>query len=179
MTKTTYIATDAAGAVHMRKTERVYTHTVVVLPNYEHDVANVMSTGWEKHEVNNDRYYRAIAAGNDPVPSQNWAAKNPDKWTPEQIAEQQVHVDKENANRLAKAQAYVAANPTFADYIVNERARRLAAIEKAKAEGHYDRWRNAGWCGRPDLAQKLYNKHAGEPHWAAVDMIEAKVKGAL
>ncbi len=51
MTKHTYIATDAAGGKHTRKTDRVYTHTVVTLPSIEYDIERAKETKWDRERA--------------------------------------------------------------------------------------------------------------------------------
>src|ERR1700752_1543093 len=47
MPKTTYIAIDPAGGEHTRKSDRVYTHTVVCRGGYERDLAQANNQSYE------------------------------------------------------------------------------------------------------------------------------------
>jgi len=174
MAKTKFFATDAAGKIHTRSTERVYSHTVVTLPSKVHDMGRATAADWLKSDIANFDYYTVVAAGNDPHKSENYWARHADKWTPEQIAEQQARCDAENARRVVEARSKVATHDRDS-YCAMQRAKRVAAIEKRDAEGYYQIWQNAGWCGRPELAQKLYAKCMG-PSCAEVRILTAHVK---
>lgn len=171
MPKTKFTATDPAGVIHTRTTERTYEYTVVTLPCYEGDVAFYASESWDKSEAKNFRYYRQIAAGNDPYPARQWR-DDPARFTAEEIAESLAHAEAENAKRLADAIEKVAGHADAASYCAGQRAKRLAAVEQRKAEGYYQIWQNAGWCGRLDLASKLAQKCSGS-RTAAVQILPA------
>jgi len=122
MPKTVFTATDAAGFVHIRKTERSYSHTVVYLPSYDRDMAHADRN--IKEDGSNWRFYAdRVATG---------------------------------ATRfLTNAEERAAEYASEAQAIAGERAKRVAFVRKREADGYYDKWQNAGWCGRPDLAAKL------------------------
>lgn len=143
MAKTNYIAIDPAGQLHTRKTERVYTHTVLFKYSYEDQM----------REANRDQS----------VDGDNWEFScrmvewggvyrgKREKW----------HSDEEIARNLATNEALKAKANNRAEAIANGRAERVAHIEARKAAGFYEKWVNAGWCGRLDLAQKLAAKYSG------------------
>lgn len=159
MAKTIFTATDAAGTVHKRTSEnRTYTHTVVALPSYEFDMAQ-NDKDWEV-DAKNFGYYVQIATGHDPHPTRNYRADYPEKWTAEEIAAGQAHADAENAKRIQDAADRVTGH-TRETYVAAQRAERAAKVNARKAKGYYGEWVNLGWCGRPDLAQKLAGQAQG------------------
>jgi len=169
-----YHAIDAAGGIHTRSSKsRSYTHTVVVRPSYENALLFAQSKDWTKTDRRNLEYYDTIAQGRDPYPRQNYMANHPERWTPEQIAEEQVRVDAENAKRVEDAIATVA-NRSVEQWLADKLQERLDIVEKQRAAGYYDSWHNAGWCGRLDLAQKLAGSEQAKKHVAEVAILVAQ-----
>lgn len=150
---TQYLATDALGTTHTRKTDRTYTHTVVTQYGYEAAVAHchaahAAETARElKSPTANFKYYTDIAAGNDKYPEADW------------IGGARVVNEARQALRIADAQARIEGG--FDAYRARILADALARIEANKAAGYYTRFHNLGWCGRLDLAQKLAAKTGG------------------
>ena len=169
-----YHAIDPSGDVHTRssKAGRVYTHTVVTRPSYEWALMAAKSKDWAKTDRRNLEYYDTIAQGRDPYPRQCYRQNHPEKWTPEQIEEERIAVEAENRKRVEDAIAHVA-NRTVAQYLADKQAERIARVEGLKAKGYYNDWQNAGWCGRPDLAQKLAQAEKAKKHVAEVAILEA------
>lgn len=150
MAKITYTATDAAGHVHTRKSERGYTHTVVALPSFDFDMARATDKGHAKADSSNYDYYVQVAAGQ----RLRVCYRSAEKWTAEEIAEEKAWIDAANAKAIADAKEKVD-GVTCGEYIRIKQAERVSAVHRSKAEGYYRAWRNMGWCGRADLAQKL------------------------
>lgn len=167
--KTIFTATDSNGFVHKRSTEsRAYTHTVVVRGGYQHDLAGAADKAWDKSMVSNFEYYLAIAEDRSPYyPTKRYRAENPAGWTAEQIAEEEAYLTAGDAESKAKAVREVEGH-TVRSYVDAQRRDRIAAVEAKKAEGHYEKWLNAGWCGRLDLADKLAAKHRIGDHEVAI-----------
>lgn len=169
MTSTKYIAIDPAGVAHKRSTEsRTYTHTVVVSGGYQAALNSAKSRGWEKTERSNFDYYTRIAEGRSEFyPSKRWCALSPDRYTPEQIAEEDARLTVSDAAKVADAKARIEGH-TADSYIEALRAARIARVEERKAAGDFDAWKNAGWCGRRDLAEKLAAKHRTDDYVVAI-----------
>ncbi len=171
MARNKFTATDAAGVVHTRTSDnRTYSHTVVVLPSYEFDLARANRADL-KSEARTFAYYQAIAAGNDPYPGRCFRSESRGD-SAESIAEEQARVAAENAKRVADAQAVVAATPTAEAYSAAEKAKRVAHVEQYMAAGYFETWQNVGWCGRRDLAASLARKMTNPQH-AKVETLEA------
>lgn len=130
MAKISYTATDANGAIHTRKSERGYSHTVVYRNVKSEVMAQMQDAGWVKTDRSNYDYSVKLATGNH-------------TWT--------CVTEKE----IAKAKAIVE-NFTKEEYVADELAKRIASAENYD----YTTWFNAGWCGRLDLAQKLAAKYS-------------------
>lgn len=167
--KTTYIAFDANGAAHTRSTAREYTHTVVGLPSLEKAMTDALSP-WGV-DASNYEYFRKIAMTNGDYLAQA-CYRTADKWTAEQIAEEKASKDAANAKRLAEARDLLDRCPTLAAYRAQKQVERVAAVEKSKAEGAYEKWVNIGFCGRLDLAQKLAAKPVG--YYAKTAVLECR-----
>lgn len=155
MTATKFLAIDSLGAEHTRSSARVYTHTVVVMYDYEVAVARAIASHGTKSAIDASRrnfdYDVLIATGSDPYPESNW--KNVDG-----VVVKTVDADRQ-AIRVAKH--IEAIEGGFEAYRGRELAKSLAWIEEAKAGGKYSKWSNAGFCGRLDLAHKLAAQYAG------------------
>jgi hypothetical protein len=174
MTTNHFHAVDANGVVHTRSSKsRVYTHTVVSKPSYGYALAAAQSPDWTKTDRRNLDYYDTIAQGRDPYPRKCYRQDHPEKWTPEQIEEERVAVEAENARRVQEAIDTVA-NRTVEQWLADKKAERIERVEKLKAEGYYDSWGNAGWCGRFDLAQKLAHAEKSKAHVAEVAILVAE-----
>lgn len=154
MAKTVYTATDANGTVHTRKSDRGYSHTVVFRNVKSEKLADAVHKGWRNLDANNYKYEASIADGSTVLyitPAGSYHASRDAAYI---AADQKAQTEK-NAERVAKAQAFIAANPDKAAYLDAEELKRIASAEKAD----YTTWFNAGWCGRFDLAQKLAAKY--------------------
>lgn len=161
---TTFLAIDPAGATHKRTSQnRTYAATVVVRKGVEQAQRDFDhgETWRRKHDAENYVY----AAAHDTVEKAHarLAAKFP------ALAADPEYV----ARDAAKNAAFIAGCPTAADYVAKQAAARLAKFEAAKAAGEFERWLNAGWCGRPDLALKLAAQQKG---YAEVRILNVEVK---
>jgi hypothetical protein len=134
MAKTRYTATDANGVIHTRNSDRVYTHTVVYLNDYDAALAGAHTKSWAQLDRSNFEYYQKLVSGNHSY----------------------THVSEKE---IASAKEKLEATPTVELYLAAELAARVARIEANKANGYYKQYFNAGWCGRLDLAQKLVSKY--------------------
>lgn len=151
MPKKTYTAKDRLGGLHTRKTERTYTHCVVVMASEQFERARHASRyadpKWTEQSFRSDfDYYTRIATGNDPHPEGNYVKQ------PNGELAKVVDVERQ-AKRVANAQAKIADG--FAGFVAAAAARDLATIEERKASGKFSTFGAVGFCGRPDLADKL------------------------
>jgi len=144
--KTKLTATLPNGEVITRTTERTYTHVVV----YTINEAKMMAACWvpdkEKQERKNFKYYVECAAGEHEHARVHEGA-------PEWKASSAATCRKNGEDMMAEF-------PTVEAYLAGQKARSEAHARKQIDIG----WHIAGWCGRPDLAQKLA---AGGCHYAA------------
>jgi len=158
MAKKTYLVVDPNGVEHKRKTDRVYTHAVVVRPSYEFDLAQA-DRDWEVDGRNWQFYVKMARDGfSGAAPQYNWE-------TPE-------YLEKTKAEYAERAAAF----SNVQEAIAAGRAKRVSNVEKAKANGEYDKYGVLGFNGRLDLAQKAASAAQGG-RWAEVKILPAKLKG--
>ncbi|MGQ6590195.1 hypothetical protein ACUNEO_25630 [Serratia sp. IR-2025] len=143
--KTKYFAIDANGARHTRTSARTYTHMVVVLCSQTKLREQLSSEANRIIHARNHAFYCKEAA-TPPAP---------------------------NMGESPKRRAFYneVAAMTCEQYVNKRVAEELAELN-AKGSGEYeDFYRDFGWCGRLDLAQKLAAKWAGR---GKVEILEAQ-----
>ena len=153
-TMSTYFAIDPAGVKHTRSSlSRVYSHTVVLRQSYEHDIAAAEAKDNAQQDRHNWDYYVAILTGRDPFPERPMTTPT---MTPAKRDAEIGRAARRNADKLANAKKEIG-NPYLGldAYLSRKHTERIALVERRRAEGYYDRWHNAGWCGRRELAEKL------------------------
>jgi hypothetical protein len=146
MPKIKYTAVDANGRVHTRSSARTYTHMVAVRPSYGYALGRAKLV--ERVSRSNFDYYTEIVEGRGDA-----------RWCD-----------------VATATEKLLGATSFTDYVAKFIAKAVAKVEADKAAGHYDSFGSAGWCGRPDLADKLAAKERGEPWNAEVVILPAVAK---
>ena len=158
MPATKYLAIDSLGAEHTRSSQRVYTHTVVVMYDYDAAINNAKTYHASKAAIatatRNFDYEVSIATGNDPHPEYDYVQVD-GKW-------QRVYNDATAARqaiRAAKSSAEIEGG--FEAYRARILAKELARVESRKENGAFTTWGSVGFCGRLDLAQKLAAQYAG------------------
>lgn len=149
----TFLATDPAGKTHKRTSQnRTYAATVVV----REGTANAerkfeAGEGWRRdHDAKNFAY--AAARTTAEAVTADLLRRNH-----KVLADDADYV----ARRVAENVAFVEGFATVEEYVEKQAAKRRAKFEAEKAAGSYERWLNAGWCGRPDLALKLASQQKG------------------
>lgn len=155
MPKTTFIAIDPAGVTHKRTSQnRTYSHTVVFLPSYD----------------------AALAKASEPYAGdgENWAfASQMVAWGGIYGGERKPwHTDEGIARDLARYQELLGEYASAKEAIAGERQKRIDRIEACRAEGFFEKWQNAGWCGRADLAYRLASSLVSV---ARIEILEARV----
>lgn len=135
------------GQIFTRKSQRTYTHTVVARRNMDAAIKCESDKAWNKVAFSNHAFFSQEAN----------PATRKHSVTPEQEARYQAIA------AMTKEQ--------YAESLMRER---LARIEKNRLAGDYDRMVNLGWCGRPDLAQKLAAKERASGWYLDVTILEAK-----
>lgn len=157
-----YFAICPDGSKVTRNTKRTYTHAVVVrrahqpIINHIENLEKLEGKGMrssfqyyvdriEAHEAGRDYFFRSNGCKADPL-------------TP-------AEVEKAAAVRDAGFDGYVAAR----------RKELMDRYTKMLDAGDFDSYSAIGWCGRPDLAQKLASKEAGDSRWAEVKIVEAQL----
>lgn len=143
---TKHFVIDPNGVKHTRTSQhRKYTHCVIVRDGYELALARAKSGHWNTNYLSNFNYYVSLAAGTHDH-SKPWA------WEKLEEAADRI------AKQRAKAQKQIAGIATPAQYLQKLIAEDIAAVEKQKTEGKYEKFGVYGWCGRADLAEKLAAK---------------------
>ena len=160
MPKKIYTAVSPDGQTHKRTTaDRTYTHTVVARWNYDEHLrrAGDASIHADNDKSNYNYYVREL----DPATR---------KWT---------HSESELAGFTANIEGIA----NEADYLEAQIVKRIAKIEADKAAGEFDKYRNMGWCGRRDLAQKLLHDtigktgiHGGGNYYVDAVILDAALK---
>lgn len=114
------------GQTFTRKTERAYQFVVVSKPNYELAIARAHKSALLNSSKDIIRYYTESAKPGSPYST--------------------------DAQRAEYARlAALGTNGLCAEIL----ARGLANVAELKADGYFEKFLAEGWCGRPDLAQKL------------------------
>lgn len=172
--KINYIATDANGLTHTRSTKsRSYTHMVVIKRSYDAAIAAASDRHWAKTDASNFDYYLRIAEGRSShYPSTRYCPQYPERYDAAAIADEEARLSASDAAKVVEAKAVVEGH-TVASYVAQQLAKRLARVEALKAEGYYDRWCDAGWCGRLDLAHKLAGSQKNVAATAILAAVEA------
>lgn len=160
---TKHFVIDAAGAKHTRTSQnRKYSHTVVYQDSYEHAKAMAVSKDWRTRDRNNfDFYMKWVNGSSEYITKKSWES---DEQHAERIARETANAT-ERLNGCRDVDGYLAM----------QQAQRLADVEQKKAEGGFDQWCNAGWCGRRDLAEKLAAQWTG-PAYRNTTILEAQVE---
>jgi hypothetical protein len=151
MPKTRYRAVCPDGSIVRRSTEsRQYSHCVVYRLSYNfaiHDANNP-----HPREVRNRRSNYAYYRGElDPATAKCQ------------------HSDAE----LARYRAYLGDAQSVEEFLEAQRVAAVEEVEQARLNGRYDTWFDAGWCGRPDLAQRLAVQMQRKEHVAEARILEA------
>lgn len=150
MTKNVHTAILPDGRVAKRTSlNRVYPYCVAVRDSYEY--ALMAAKQWLKVDADNYGYYLREL---DPATRRY----------------------SQSEKQLAEFADEVAGCPGANAYCAKLIAKRVAAVEKAKAEGRYERWGVLGWNGRLDLAQKLCDSARAKPFYAETVIVETKVE---
>lgn len=140
MPKRTY-RVEHQGKTHTRKTDRTYTHVVLVRRDYETELANQIRIARE-FSVSTHAY--AVEKANQPIDRRSW-------MTADELAEQ----------------ARVAAL-TLEQYQAECVERVSARVKERRAKGEFDTLGPLTWCGRPDLAANEERKARANGYWAEV-----------
>lgn len=157
-----HTAIDQNGHAHTRNSaNRVYTHCVVARRSYENALA-IANDPWSV-DASNYRFHLAFIDG-----TSEFLAKK--SW---QTEEQHQAA---NAENIADAKDNLAGCNSLADYRAKLKAKRIAGVEAAKAQGFYDKLVCLGWCGRRDLAEKSAAGYRANSYYAEVKILEAQVK---
>lgn len=120
------------GQTFTRKTDRVYTHTVVSKPAHTYEQALAAAKAFKQYGADWIAYCQEAMS-----PDYKYASVNTDAQRAEYARHVEVGLDVINAEVSARF---------------------VAAVEASNAENHYETFYNNGWCGRFDLAQKLADK---------------------
>lgn len=153
------------GSVAKRKSQnRVYTHCVAVRGCYDYALKSARTPGCS--DADNFRFHKKIVDGtSDFLGPRDW------EKTPEQLARR----ERDDAASIERSKVELNGCADAESYVAMKVAQRVAAVEKRKAEGGYEKWGVEGWNGRLELAQKLAAQMQGKAYIAEVQIIEAKI----
>jgi hypothetical protein len=157
-----HTATAPDGTVLTRNSQnRTYTHMVAARSSYRYAVDCAM----EIRDVDrrNFRYWERLVRTDD---FSKWDSEESRKELREAVAAYMETVDQGNFTRVVDAAAD--------QYAQDHAWERLAKVNKANSEGHYDRFGSIGWCGSILLAEQLKRRTAQNPHYAEVVIIEVE-----
>jgi hypothetical protein len=133
------------GVEHTRKTDRTYTHVVLVRRDYQTELADTVK---EARERARREHGYAVERANQPLTGRSW-------MTAEDLAEDAriagLPLEQYEAEVIEKACAYV---------------------ETRRAKGVFDQPGPLTWCGRPDLAAKEEANARKSGYWAEVVVVE-------
>jgi hypothetical protein len=153
--KTKYFAIDPQGETHTRTTARTYTHAVVVKLGRAYAAQQLARriANTRKQAPKDFAFYLTMIDGTWYTRADRPAALGkgiPDWMTP--------------AQREAEIADYTkrCAGCTTPEAYAEHALREVETAHAAQiAEGYYDKFGAAGWCGRRDLAEKLAAKERG------------------
>jgi hypothetical protein len=151
MTKIKLTATLPDGTVATRTTARTYTHVIAVLPSYKEHLRRANDELAQVQDSSNWDYRASCANGTYAYPA----------WYSQEARDKSV----------AEGRAWIAENPDRAAFITGKHADRVAAVEARKAEGFYETWQAATWCGRLSLAQAQLAQLQRADGWADARMM--------
>jgi len=156
-----HFAIDANGQRHTRNGKgRTYSHVVVGRWNYAADLANAQSYDKSGLHRLNYKYYAAYVDGT----SQYLARKS---WEQDDDA-YAARVAKE----VADAVKAIGGAASLEEYRQMQRDAAIANVEANKAAGKYEVYRDLGWAGRLDLAQKNAGSQSGQ--YTDIQILEAQ-----
>jgi hypothetical protein len=153
-----FSAVDPAGEIHRRNSKtRDYLFTVVAQPSFE----DAMVRARQAHQGDVIEYKAlqkilAAGVGASKYPGQAWATS--------------LLITQEEFDRAVTKVGGV----SLEQYRYAQQGERINAVIEREQQGYYRRWKNLGWCGRRDLADKLAASYRGAACYAAVQIINAK-----
>jgi hypothetical protein len=159
-----FFVIDPQGIAHTRSSKgRTYTHTVVFVRGQAHadrKLAEALEFS-AKQAPKDFEFYTSLIDGSWQAAS---ALRHPTLYADADYAAKQLAQDK------ARGEQEIG-GLDVAGYVAKRHERALARHAEMIADGYYNTFHNAGWCGRPDLANKLAAQTAGEQ----VIILEAQV----
>jgi hypothetical protein len=155
-----HFAIDANGQRHTRNSKgRTYSHVVVGRWNYDASLADAQTYGQSDLHRSNYKHHLSYVDGT----SQYLARKS---W--EDDATHAARVAKE----VAQAVKAIGGATNLEEYRQLQRDAALARVAANKAAGEYEVYRDLGWAGRLDLAQKNAGSHSA--HYTDIQILEAQ-----
>ena len=158
MPKTLFLATDANGNVHKRTSQnRTYTHTVVAKRSMAESVrcANAQVKNNTRHALEQiDHAERSIEEIKDWLRAKRCNILCQDDVYATKLQTEGRAFYAKWSNGHGREQAAAA-------YAAHHHMETIARIVQQEKDGYFNVFVNHGWCGRKDLAQKLYNSILG------------------
>lgn len=153
---TVYIVKHQDIEVARRKSDRTYTHAVVVRSSYE----NHLATAQALHGTDAANYSYFVREASATV--EQFLSRTP--W----------HSEAQAAHAIADAQEQIKGITTLDEYRAAKRAERIATVEAEKIAGRFDTFGVIGFCGRRELAESLAAQNRGKAWWAEVLIVEVE-----
>ena len=156
-----HFAIDANGKRHTRNSKgRTYTHVVVGRWNY--DAALASAQNYDKLDLHRSNYNHSLSYVNG---TSRFLTRN--SWEQDDAA----YVARV-AKDIAGAVKALGGAANLEEYCQLQRDAALARVAANKAAGEYEVYRDLGWAGRLDLAQKNAGSHAGR--FTDIQILEAQ-----
>jgi hypothetical protein len=152
MAKHKYVAKLDGKVVGKRSTDRTYTHAVVVQDSEAVARSAAYDYVADESDRENFEYYTAIADLG--IRHDHGARTRPyfADHSGERLATMKRCQDEDSSATINGAVESVEGG--FDGYVARLRAEQIRRFEERRAEGRFEPY-VIGWCGRPDLAQKL------------------------
>ena len=132
------------GVEYTRRTDRTYTHVVLVRRDYQTELDTRTEEARERARHNHGY---AVEQANQPITPESWMT----------------------AEILAEYARVAALTPEQYEAGLVEKAR--AEVDGRRARGAFDTLGVLSWCGRPDLAAKEEAKARSSGYWAEVVVV--------
>lgn len=156
-----HFAIDANGQRHTRNSQnRTYSHVVVGRWNYAADLASAQS--YDKCDLHRGNYEHFLSYVNGTsrfLTRKSWEQDDDAYAT-------RVALD------ISRAVKAIGGAANLEEYRQLQRDKELARVAANKAAGEYEVYRDLGWAGRLDLAQKNAGSHAGR--FTDIQILEAQ-----
>lgn len=169
MPRTIFTFTDPAGQPHQRTSEsRTYSHAVISQRRYTSHLRDARNQSERLHRSNFDYYQRVVNTGIG------------NSYVSSRLGSRDLTVTV-TADDYSRAMSALRGKPgmSFEDYLLLVTTEAIAEVERLREKtGFFTEWVCHGYCGRPDLAQKLASKTEANDYWQSIQIVPVTPKGA-